>query len=151
MNHNIVNVSDVRFLAEILSTKHDFNIVLMLRNIDSLLVSTVLHRAFEPNFYNQAHIFEFMLEMLVSQLSKLDPKFIIGCLKLDASPTIMRSNLRQIDQNLNSSFINFEEMIMKTWKYKPQGAACIHPDDLETKLMYRLVVLNERLHSFCPK
>jgi len=146
----IDNFPDVRFLAEILSPRYDYNIILMLRDIDSLLVSTVLHRAFEPNFYNQAHIFEFMLELLVSQLSKLDPKFVIGCIKLDATPTIMRSNLKQIDFSLNTTDIKFEDLIMKSWKYKPQGA-CIHPDDLDPKLMYKLVVLNQKLHSFCPK
>ena len=140
----------MRFLTEIVSKGMlDFNIILILRDIDSLLVSTVMHRAFEPNFYNQANIFEFMLEMLVNQLSKIDKKFIAGCIKLDAPPHVMRANLRQIDENLNVTHTKFEPLIMKHWKPKKK-TDCIHPEDLDPKLMYRLVVLNQQLQSYCP-
>ena len=105
--NKIIKGPDVRQLAEICEKLGlDFQIVLLTRFPDSVLISTTVKRQMALDLEAQGPYYNTVLDILLGQLASLDPMFITGCINIEtnitealrlASPLRQRIGLTNMD------------------------------------------------------
>ena len=75
----VLQTTDVRAIAELCeSIGLDFQIILLTRSPENILISTTVHRNFGPNFGHQAELYHYVQRIVLSQLGNMDPRFLTG-------------------------------------------------------------------------
>ena len=86
--NKIIKGPDVRQLAEICEKLGlDFQIVLLTRFPDSVLISTTVKRQMALDLEAQGPYYNTVLDILLGQLASLDPMFISGCINIESNKT----------------------------------------------------------------
>ena len=128
----LIPIPDLVQLAELMEKwKLDFRIILLDRNPESILTST-LGRKFERNFQAQCNTLHFAARALTSQLNNLDARFLAGGCSIERSYI---ENLASMEKHWIPNLGFSREMVRKTLlKYETKTPGLIEsPKDNQTE------------------
>ena len=148
---------DARHLAELCEQLGlDFQIILLSRNPESILISTVVHRRFGPNFGFQSELYFYVLRIIESQLELLDQRFVAACINIE-------SNNKQFEFGLSGlkKTIGANETLIRQLRQdrSPRHYRCLDPKDdklrqdftKEIVRFYKEAIVLQRICEHVPK
>ena len=120
--NKILQNSDARALAELCeSIGLDFQINLLTRSPESVLISTIVHRNFGLNFGYQAELYHYVHKLIFGQLRNMDPRFLVGCIDIEADAKENRNLLSPLKQTINLTDARMHILIDKSRKTKEKA------------------------------
>ena len=135
----VLKEPDARQLAEISEELGlDFQIVLLTRFPDSVLVSTTIKRRFGPNLEHQAHFYNYILDILLAQLESLDSRFLSGCINIETNQTEAKRLLTPLRQRIDIDDAKLDT-IFRHWSTR--SSSCIAQTQLSKNWTTNLVQL----------
>ena len=148
---------DARHLAELCEDLGlDFQIILLSRNPESVLISTVIRRNFGPNVGFQSKLYSYILRIIEAQLQKLDRRFLAACINIESNVTQFQMGLSGLKQTVgaNDSLIKHIR-----GKMSPRHFRCLLPTDEKLKenftedivMFYKEAIVFQRICEHVPK
>ena len=116
----VLKEPDAHQLAEICEELGlDFQIVLLTRFPDSVLISTTIKRQFGPSLTHQAQFYPYVLDILLAQLGSLDPKFISGCINIETNKTEAKRLISPLKHRIGLDNQKMDQFL-KHWSTRPR-------------------------------
>ena len=126
--NKVLQVTNVRALAELCENIGlDFQIILLTRSPENVLISTIVHRGFGQNFGDQAEMYYYVHSIIFSQLHNMDPRFLSGCIDIEADANESRVLLSPLRQAINLTEARMDKLVGED--RKPHQRSCIDPYD----------------------